>query len=191
VTDPDVAPAGFFGHGSPMNTLERNRYTAAWRAFGTCVERPRAVLVISAHWYTNATAVTAMAQPRTIPAAPNPRATTPPGAFRRRYRRTSRPSDPDDDPSSSVSKVDAINGPPSQGASDAFSGPGLPSEGRDALAVVLVVPRMGRAFGRVLEVVAHLCDPLLELFQTGGELGEAWVGRTFRRRWGSGAIPGV
>jgi hypothetical protein len=66
VTDPDVAPAGFFGHGSPMNTLERNRYTAAWRAFGTCVERPRAVLVISAHWYTNATAVTAMAQPRTI-----------------------------------------------------------------------------------------------------------------------------
>ena len=59
-------PAVFIGHGSPMNTLERNRYTDAWRAFGTCIERPRAVLVISAHWYTNATAVTAMEQPRTI-----------------------------------------------------------------------------------------------------------------------------
>jgi 4,5-DOPA dioxygenase extradiol len=59
-------PAVFIGHGSPMNTLERNRYTDAWRAFGTCIERPRAVLVVSAHWYTNATAVTAMVQPRTI-----------------------------------------------------------------------------------------------------------------------------
>ena len=49
-----------------MNTLEHNRYTDAWRAFGSRVERPRAVLVISAHWYTNATAVTAMARPRTI-----------------------------------------------------------------------------------------------------------------------------
>jgi 4,5-DOPA dioxygenase extradiol len=61
-----ATPAGFFGHGSPMNTLERNRYTDAWRAFGGSVPRPRAVLVVSAHWYTNATAVTAMARPRTI-----------------------------------------------------------------------------------------------------------------------------
>ncbi|HEY8543683.1 MAG TPA: 4,5-DOPA dioxygenase extradiol [Acidimicrobiales bacterium] len=59
-------PAGFFGHGSPMNTLERNRYTDAWRDFGRRVPRPAAVLVVSAHWYTNATAVTAMAEPRTI-----------------------------------------------------------------------------------------------------------------------------
>ncbi len=66
MTGAPLTPAGFFGHGNPMNTLERNRYTDAWRAFGTCVERPRAVLVVSAHWYTNATAVTAMATPRTI-----------------------------------------------------------------------------------------------------------------------------
>lgn len=59
-------PAGFVGHGSPMNALERNRYTDAWRAFGSCVPTPRAVLAISAHWYTNATAVTAMARPRVI-----------------------------------------------------------------------------------------------------------------------------
>jgi 4,5-DOPA dioxygenase extradiol len=59
-------PAAFLGHGSPMNTLEHNRYTEAWRTFGALVERPRAVLVVSAHWYTNATAVTAMSAPRTI-----------------------------------------------------------------------------------------------------------------------------
>ncbi|HEX2850948.1 MAG TPA: 4,5-DOPA dioxygenase extradiol [Acidimicrobiales bacterium] len=61
-----LTPAGFFGHGSPMNTLDHNRYTDTWRSFGDAVGRPRAVLVVSAHWYTNATAVTAMARPRTI-----------------------------------------------------------------------------------------------------------------------------
>jgi len=62
----DLMPAAFLGHGSPMNALERNRSTEAWRAFGAAVPRPRAVLVVSAHWYINATAVTAMAHPRTI-----------------------------------------------------------------------------------------------------------------------------
>jgi 4,5-DOPA dioxygenase extradiol len=61
-----LMPAVFFGHGSPMNTLARNRYTETWRAFGNSVPRPRAILAISAHWYINATAVTAMAHPRTI-----------------------------------------------------------------------------------------------------------------------------
>ncbi len=64
--DPTLMPAAFIGHGSPMNALETNRYTAAWRAFGQAAPRPRAILVISAHWYINATAVTAMARPRTI-----------------------------------------------------------------------------------------------------------------------------
>ena len=59
-------PAAFIGHGNPMNALELNRYTASWRAFGAAVPRPRAILVISAHWYVNATAVTAMPRPRTI-----------------------------------------------------------------------------------------------------------------------------
>ena len=59
-------PAAFIGHGSPMNALERNRHTEAWRTFGESVGRPRAILAISAHWYINATAVTAMARPRTI-----------------------------------------------------------------------------------------------------------------------------
>ena len=59
-------PVAFLGHGNPMNALERNRYTEAWRHFGESVPRPRAILVVSAHWYTNATAVTAMPRPRTI-----------------------------------------------------------------------------------------------------------------------------
>lgn len=59
-------PAVFIGHGSPMNTLESNRYTAAWRAFGEQVPRPRAILAISAHWFISGTAITAMAQPRVI-----------------------------------------------------------------------------------------------------------------------------
>ncbi|MDT5038313.1 MAG: dioxygenase extradiol, partial [Micromonosporaceae bacterium] len=59
-------PAAFIGHGNPMNALEVNRYTTAWKAFGKAVQRPRAILVISAHWYINATAVTAMPRPRTI-----------------------------------------------------------------------------------------------------------------------------
>lgn len=59
-------PALFIGHGSPMNTLESNRYTEAWRRLGATIERPRAILVVSAHWYFGATAVTAMARPRTI-----------------------------------------------------------------------------------------------------------------------------
>ncbi|SDC42013.1 Aromatic ring-opening dioxygenase, catalytic subunit, LigB family [Geodermatophilus telluris] len=61
-----LMPAAFIGHGNPMNALERNRYTDAWRALGRSVPRPRAILVVSAHWYVHATAVTAMARPRTI-----------------------------------------------------------------------------------------------------------------------------
>ena len=61
-----LMPAAFLGHGSPMNALEHNRHTEAWRAFGASVPRPRAILVVSAHWYIAASAVTAMAAPRTI-----------------------------------------------------------------------------------------------------------------------------
>ncbi len=62
----DRMPALFIGHGSPMNTLEDNGYTAAWRRLGEGLPRPRAILCISAHWFIGATAVTAMARPRTI-----------------------------------------------------------------------------------------------------------------------------
>jgi len=59
-------PALFVGHGSPMNTLETNRYTTAWSEFAATIAKPRAIVAISAHWFINATAVTSMAKPRVI-----------------------------------------------------------------------------------------------------------------------------
>lgn len=59
-------PSLFIGHGSPMNTLESNAYTLAWRQLGKSLPRPRGILVVSAHWFIGATAVTAMQRPRTI-----------------------------------------------------------------------------------------------------------------------------
>jgi 4,5-DOPA dioxygenase extradiol len=63
-TLPSRLPAVFIGHGSPQNALGGNRYTDAWAALGASV-RPRAVLLVSAHWYTSGTRVTASARPRT------------------------------------------------------------------------------------------------------------------------------
>lgn len=69
-SSPTRMPAVFFGHGSPMNTLENNQNSEAWRWMGERIVRahgtPTAILMVSAHWYINAAAVTAMEQPRTI-----------------------------------------------------------------------------------------------------------------------------
>ena len=59
-------PAVFFGHGSPMNAIEHNRFTESWAEFGRQVGKPRAALAVSAHWYVGHTAVTAMQKPKTI-----------------------------------------------------------------------------------------------------------------------------
>jgi 4,5-DOPA dioxygenase extradiol len=59
-------PVVFFGHGSPMNALEGNRYAEAWGEVGRRLPRPRAILCVSAHWTTRGTGVTAVERPRTI-----------------------------------------------------------------------------------------------------------------------------
>jgi len=59
-------PALFLGHGSPMNVLEENIWTETWRELGKNLPRPKAIIAVSAHWYTRGTAVTAMEKPRTI-----------------------------------------------------------------------------------------------------------------------------
>lgn len=59
-------PALFVGHGNPMNALEANRWTSAWRTLGTELARPAAILAVSAHWYGPGAAVTATDTPRTI-----------------------------------------------------------------------------------------------------------------------------
>lgn len=61
-----LMPAVFIGHGNPMNTLEHNRYTQMWHDVGVAIGKPRAIVAVSAHWYINATAVTAMTRPKTI-----------------------------------------------------------------------------------------------------------------------------
>jgi 4,5-DOPA dioxygenase extradiol len=59
-------PVIFFGHGNPMNALLQNRYSEAWRQLGQSIPQPKAILCVSAHWYVNETAVTAMDEPPTI-----------------------------------------------------------------------------------------------------------------------------
>lgn len=59
-------PVLFVGHGSPMNALEDNIFSRAWRALGAKLPRPYAILCISAHWQTPGPQVTAMDAPPTI-----------------------------------------------------------------------------------------------------------------------------
>ena len=61
-----MLPALFVGHGSPTNALDSNAYTSGWRALGLSLPRPRAIVAISAHWYTRGTFVTANVAPPTI-----------------------------------------------------------------------------------------------------------------------------
>lgn len=59
-------PVLFLGHGSPMNAIESNEFSLGWQAMGAKLPKPNAVLVVSAHWETRGTYVTAMEKPRTI-----------------------------------------------------------------------------------------------------------------------------
>src|SRR5688500_19696667 len=59
-------PVLFLGHGSPMNAIEENEFVAAFRKVGAAIPRPKVVLVVSAHWETQGTFITAMEKPRTI-----------------------------------------------------------------------------------------------------------------------------
>lgn len=59
-------PVLFLGHGSPMNAIEENEFVVGFRNISKNIEKPNAILCISAHWETKGTFVTAMQQPRTI-----------------------------------------------------------------------------------------------------------------------------
>jgi 4,5-DOPA dioxygenase extradiol len=66
LSNTDKMPVLFLGHGSPMNAIEENEFVAGFRKVGKEIPNPQAILVVSAHWETNGTFVTAMAKPRTI-----------------------------------------------------------------------------------------------------------------------------
>lgn len=61
-----MLPAIFFGHGNPMNAIQRNVYTEAWNGIGRRLGKPKGILSISAHWYLPMTGVTLSTAPRTI-----------------------------------------------------------------------------------------------------------------------------
>ena len=60
------APLLFIGHGSPMNGIEDNAFSANWENLGKQMPVPKAVLCVSAHWFTPGTYITAMENPQTI-----------------------------------------------------------------------------------------------------------------------------
>lgn len=62
----ETMPVLFLGHGSPMNAIEENQFVKGFREVAKTIPLPKAILCISAHWYTKGTKVTAMEMPRTI-----------------------------------------------------------------------------------------------------------------------------
>ena len=62
----ELMPTLFIGHGSPMNGIENNEFSQSWAELAKNIPVPKAVLVVSAHWYTHGTFVTAMDFPSTI-----------------------------------------------------------------------------------------------------------------------------
>jgi 4,5-DOPA dioxygenase extradiol len=65
-TETEKMPVLFLGHGSPMNAIEENEFVAGFRTIGKKIKTPKAIIVVSAHWETKGTFVTAMQKPRTI-----------------------------------------------------------------------------------------------------------------------------
>jgi 4,5-DOPA dioxygenase extradiol len=61
-----LMPVLFVGHGSPMNGIEDNEFSRHWKQMAREIPQPAAVLVISAHWLSKGTKVTAMDFPPTI-----------------------------------------------------------------------------------------------------------------------------
>jgi 4,5-DOPA dioxygenase extradiol len=61
-----LMPVLFIGHGSPMNGIEDNEFSRNWSRMALDIPRPTAVLVVSAHWFTRGTHITAMDFPPTI-----------------------------------------------------------------------------------------------------------------------------
>lgn len=61
-----LMPVLFIGHGSPMNGIQDNEFSSRWRKIASEIPTPAAVLVVSAHWLTRGTRITAMDFPETI-----------------------------------------------------------------------------------------------------------------------------
>lgn len=65
-TQEQLMPVLFIGHGSPMNGIEDNTFSQTWTSMAKSIPVPTAVLVVSAHWLSKGTRITAMEHPKTI-----------------------------------------------------------------------------------------------------------------------------
>ncbi len=65
-SNPERMPVIFVGHGSPMNIVSKNSYTEDIAKAAKELPRPKAILVVSAHWLTDGTCVGCLEKPRTI-----------------------------------------------------------------------------------------------------------------------------
>ncbi|HQS23762.1 MAG TPA: 4,5-DOPA dioxygenase extradiol [Sediminibacterium sp.] len=61
-----IMPVLFIGHGSPMNGIEDTIFSRNWTQMAKDIPTPNAVLVVSAHWLSKSTKITAMDFPKTI-----------------------------------------------------------------------------------------------------------------------------
>lgn len=66
LSNSDKMPVLFIGHGSPMNGIENNEFSNQWKKFGQSLPIPKAIVIVSAHWLTKGTWITAMKSPKTI-----------------------------------------------------------------------------------------------------------------------------
>ncbi len=59
-------PVLFVGHGSPMNAVLKNDFTSSLVNLGKELPKPKAIMVVSAHWLTSGTRLTCNDKPVTI-----------------------------------------------------------------------------------------------------------------------------
>lgn len=61
-----MMPVVFIGHGSPMNAIDDNAYSRAWKNIAQRIPKPKAIVCFSAHWFTQGTKIMNERQPRTV-----------------------------------------------------------------------------------------------------------------------------
>ena len=66
LSNSDKMPVLFIGLGSPMNGIENNEFSNQWKKLGQSLPIPKAIVIVSAHWLTKGTWITAMKSPKTI-----------------------------------------------------------------------------------------------------------------------------
>lgn len=64
--DSQIAPALFIGHGTPLNAFMENKFTKEWEKLAQTIKKPKAILVVSAHWETTFSAVSTSVKPPII-----------------------------------------------------------------------------------------------------------------------------